>query len=104
MIVAGGCNGWCADNQALADAEMYDLEANEWRPVKSLPEPLSSAKLELLNGKPTTIGGWNNNVQNGYLYQYDVDDNEWKAHPEVKLRIPRSSAAVFQVPREPFKC
>ena len=83
---------------------MYDPERNSWTNVSDLPEPLSSAKMELLDGKPTIIGGYNNKDQNGILYQYEVETNQWNAHPNIQLRIPRSSAAVFQVPREPFRC
>ena len=72
--------------------------------VANLPEPLSSAQLALLDNKPTTFGGWNGRVQVGTLYQYHVKENVWKAHPHNELRMPRSSAAVFQVPRDFFKC
>ena len=104
VLVAGGCDGWCADNPAISKVELYDPETNNWKMVSDLPEPLSSSKLELLDNKPTTFGGWNNRVQIGTLYQYSVGLNKWTPHPEIQLRIPRSSAAVFQVPREFFKC
>ena len=84
---------------------MYNVETNEWIRLEDLPTPLSSAKLELLGGRPTIIGGYDNaaNTQNGKLYQYFVETNEWKAH-KVEMRLPRSSAAVFQVPRNLFRC
>ena len=103
--MAGGCDGWCADHPPIKDAEMYNPETNEWTKVKDLPVALSSAKLELLGGRPTIIGGYNidENIQNGKLYQYFVEDDEWRAH-DVEMRLPRSSAAVFQVPRGFFRC
>ena len=106
ILVAGGCKEWCVNGTALRHAEMYDIEANEWTPVARLPAPLQSAKMELLEGRPTIIGGWDDNAKqfNGVLYQYFVETNEWKAHPNVQMRMPRSSPAVFQVPRDLFAC
>ena len=93
---------------------MYDVATDEWREVADLPIPLHSAKMENLQGKPTIIGGFTNerwpildaNTQtdNGVLYQYFIESDEWKPHPTVKMRIPRGKAAVFQVPRDLFQC
>ena len=60
-----------------------------------------SAKLELLGGLPTIIGGWNAQDQkdNEMLYQYHSETGEWIAHQSAKMRIARRGAAVFQVPR-----
>ena len=104
--MAGGCDGWCVKIPALNNTEMYDPETDQWIKVADLPVPLSSAKMELLEGRPTIIGGYNSDqkVFNNILYQYFVETNEWKPHPFVKMRIPRSSAAVFQVPRDLFNC
>ena len=128
ILVAGGCDGWCAESHDIDNnritrtnfgrngipikhAEMYDPETNEWTDVEDLPVPLHSAKMELLDGKPTIIGGQNlregtieENFENGDLYQYFIETNEWKAHPTIKMKFPRSSAAVFQVPRNLFHC
>ena len=104
VLVAGGCDGWCADKKAISSAELYNPETDTWKRVADLPEPLSSTQLELLDNKPTTFGGWNNHVQVGTLYQYHVKYDKWKPHPSTKLRLPRSSAAVFQVPRDFFRC
>ena len=41
-------------------------------------------------------------TQNGILYQYHVNLNQWIPHPDAEMRIPRSSPAVFQVPRHLF--
>ena len=95
---------------------MYNPDTNKWTPVKDLPVGLSSAKMELLAGRPTIIGGyilanpgadpvWSDprNTQNGKLYQYFVEDDEWRPH-EIEMRLPRTSAAVFQVPRHFFQC
>jgi N-acetylneuraminic acid mutarotase len=101
--VAGGCQGWCAENPAIKTAEMYNPETNYWQRVADLPVPISSARLELLDGLPTIVGGYDNENQNGILYQYHADIDEWKPHPRVRMRIARSSPAVFQVPKTLFK-
>ena len=104
VLVAGGCQGWCAKSRPEASAEMYNPETDSWTRVADLPKPLSSAKMEQLDGLPTIIGGIDGSTTNDILYQYYSDDDKWVAHPDMKLRIARSSAAVFQVPRELFKC
>ena len=104
-MVAGGCEGWCVYNPAIKSAEMYNPEDNSWTTVSNLPVPLSNARMDHLDGIPTIIGGFDNQKQNGVLYQYFVENDEWRQHPSVKLRIPRSKAAVFQVPQSLFnKC
>ena len=70
--------------------------------MADLPVTLNSAKMELLDGLPTIVGGWNEITQNGILYQYHSNLNQWKPHPNAQMRVPRSSAAVFQVPRHLF--
>ena len=37
----------------------------EW----SVPKPLSGARMELLDGLPTVVGGYDNKQQNDILYQ-----------------------------------
>ena len=85
---------------------MYDPEADQWTVIADLPRPLNSHKMELLEGRPTVIGGYDNEAddQNAFLYQYYVETDEWKPHPFVQMRTPRTSSAVFQVPRELFRC
>ena len=75
---------------------------NTWTKVADLPIGINSAKMELLDGLPTIVGGYNGETQNGILYQYHPDLDQWKEHPEAKMRIARSSPAVFQVPRQLF--
>lgn len=105
VLVAGGCDGWCAEKPPIKDVQMYNVETNEWQKVADLPIALSSAKMELLGGRPTIIGGYNQEAgtQNGILYQYFVETDDWQAHT-IQMRMPRSSAAVFQVPRNFFRC
>lgn len=57
--------------------------------------------MEVLNGIPTLVGGYNANTKkhNDVLYQYFHEDGEWRPHATLRMRIPRSSPAVFQVPR-----
>ncbi len=99
--MAGGCRGWCVEHPAIASAEIYDPDSDTWTPVAPLPRPLSSARMELFDGLPTVFGGFDNERQNDALYQYDPDGDAWR-ELETKLRVPRSSAAVFQVPRSMF--
>ena len=105
ILVAGGCNGWCIKNPGIKSAEMYNPYTNYWTQVADLPVPLNGAKMELLDGIPTIIGGYDTDAeeQNKFLYQYLVEDNVWISHPNVTMRIARSSPAVFQVPRQLFK-
>ncbi len=69
ILVAGGCNGWCVENPAIASAEIFDLTKWRWRRVSNLPKPISSAKLEMLDGLPTVVGGYDNEQRNELLYQ-----------------------------------
>lgn len=77
---------------------MFDPVRKTWERKARLPRPLSGAKMELLAGKPTIVGGFDNENQNDVLYQYDYYTNSWNILPGIKLRVARSSAAVFQVP------
>ena len=52
---------------------MYDPRVGEWTTVADLPVPLSSAKMEQLDGLPTILGGFDGSEQNGKLYQYHAD-------------------------------
>ena len=38
---------------------MYNPETDDWTRVADMPVPLQSARMELLNGIPTIIGGYN---------------------------------------------
>ena len=102
ILVTGGCVGWCEKKPGIASAEIYDPLTNTWTRVADLPTGINSAKMELLDGLPTIVGGYDGNSQNGILYQYHPDLNQWKPHPTAQMRIPRSSPAVFQVPRHMF--
>ena len=111
ILVAGGCSFWCHKQDgkitpSLKSAELYDVELDKWFKAADLPVPLQSASMELLGGKPTIIGGFDSDSLdwNPILYQYDAEPNEWKPLPNVRMRMPRSSAAVFQVPRDLFYC
>ncbi len=106
VLVAGGCEGWCVKNPAMTSAEMYNPDTDDWTKVADLPVPLSSASMQLLDGVATLVGGYNTETksQNKVLYQYHVETGTWKAHPDISLRIARSSPAVFQVPKYLFNC
>ena len=102
ILVAGGCHGWCAKNPAIASAEIFDLQAGVWKTVASLPIPLSSAKMDLFGGKPTIVGGYDNMRENGELFQYYINEDTWRVQEHFKMRIPRSSPAVFTIPEYIF--
>ena len=106
VLVAGGCDGWCVEKPSIPNAEMYNPRTNVWTPVADLPLALNSARMELLGGRPTLMGGYNTegNIRNDQLWQYFVEDDEWRPHPTIKMRVPRSSFAAFQVPRGFFRC
>ena len=57
VIVAGGCNGWCYEHPPLASAELYDPATDTWTKLPDMPYPISSSKMEQVNGYPTIIGG-----------------------------------------------
>ncbi len=102
--MAGGCEEWCDKTPGTSSVEMYDPVKDSWSRKSDLPFPINSAKMEQLNGLPTLVGGFNNaiNTQNGILLQYHADKDQWIEHPKAQMRLPRSSAAVFQVPRNYF--
>ena len=103
VLVAGGCNGWCVKNPPINTAELYDPATNTWTKLPDLPFPISSGKMEQLNGKPTLIAGSTQNTPGGPVTQsnlmvaYDAEKNQWDVVGKIKL--PRSSHAVIQVPK-----
>ena len=104
ILVAGGCKGWCDETiTPLKSAEIYDPLTNTWKQAEDMPEPISSAQMELFDGLPTTVGGTNGVTQISKMYQYYINENKWFVHKKAKLRYARTSAAVFQVPRLHFQ-
>ena len=112
VIVAGGCNGWCKLNPPVASAELYDPATDTWTKLPDMPYPISSSKMEQVNGYPTVIGGVTedftkefNVTRTGILQSYDPDTNEWFVPFQStqgnsgSLVIPRSNQAVIQVPK-----
>ena len=112
VIVAGGCNGWCKLNPPVASAELYDPATDTWTKLPDMPYPISSSKMEQVNGYPTIIGGVtedftkkSNMVQTGILQSYDPDTNRWFVPLDAtegnsgSLKIPRSNHAVLQIPK-----
>jgi len=53
-----------------------------------------------LNEIPTIIGGYNSLTRkhNDVLYQFFFEEKVWRAHETLRMRIPRASPAVFQIP------
>lgn len=64
----------------------------------------NGGKLALLDGIPTLIGGYNEDLKltNDVFYQYHWNADEWIPHPYLKMNIPRYHAAVFPVPKYIF--
>ena len=110
-MVAGGCKEWCEIGEPIKNTEIFSLNTFEWKNAAELPIPLSSFQMTQFDGLPTTIGGVtinDNSKENDLfidvekLYQYHYDTNQWIPHPYINLTLPRSSAAVFQVPHYYF--
>ena len=112
VIVAGGCDGWCYENPPLASAELYDPATDTWTKLPDMEYPISSSKMEQVNGYPTVIGGVTTDItkelnvaRTGILQSYDPETNKWFVPTEVTqgnrgtLTIPRSNHAVIQVPK-----
>ena len=74
-----------------------------WTQAADMPEPISSAGMELFDGLPTTVGGTNGVTQISKMYQYNINEDKWFEHKKAKLQVARTSAAVFQVPRLHFR-
>ena len=109
--MAGGCVGWCEKKPPIALAEMYDPATNTWTRLPDLPFPVSSAKMELVNGKPTIIGGYTIKGDEGVdidgakrttklatLISYDLENKQWNVD-EGTVKIPRSGFAAIQIPK-----
>ena len=108
ILVAGGCaKSFCSDESALDSAELLVLNEDSnlnWKNVANLPKVFVNGKMESFDGLPTIIGGItpdpvseDGGQVNGDLIQYDAEGDKWTVH-ERRLRVPRSSAAVFEVP------
>ena len=103
--MAGGCEGWCVREPPISKAEMYDPATDEWTTLPNLPFPISQARMENVDGKPTIIGGYTKNTPKeskvverlSTLVSYDVENNQWIV--DGKINVPRSSFATIQIPK-----
>ena len=83
---------------------MYDPVTDTWTQLPDLPIPMSGAKMELLNGKTTIIGGNTQDTPGGpvnptnILLSYDPKNNQWNVDGNIKL--PRSNHLVMQIPKQ----
>ena len=111
ILVTGGCEGSCQSTRATKKSIVFNIEEWErtgrqykWKKVSDLPVPISNAKMEILEGLPTIIGGLNFETKkpNEDLYQYYFATDEWKKHNRVKMEIPRISPTVIEVPKDLF--
>ena len=111
ILVAGGCKGPCKDEPATKESFIFDLDAfergdtkNVWNRVADLPIAISNAKMEVLEGLPTIIGGGDGRKKrpNKRLYQYHSESNKWDEHGRIKMKVARASPAVVAVPKAMF--
>ena len=111
ILVAGGCKGPCKDEPATKESFIFDLDAfergdtkNVWNRVADLPIAISNAKMEVLEGLPTIIGGGDGRKKrpNKCLYQYHSESNKWDEHGRIKMKVARASPAVVAVPKAMF--
>ena len=81
--------GKLADGKVTAVVEAYSPANDAWRPVASLPEPLSGG-LTLSDGSYLYhIGGWNGTDYVNTIYLYDAAADSWRPLP------PMSKARAF---------
>ena len=103
ILVAGGCDGNCKGrNGFLKSVEVYDPDLDTWERVADLDFPVTSAKMDILHGLPTLVGGFTGSYGNTDLIQYFKEEDRWIPLNGVKLEITRSSPVVFQVPKDYF--
>ena len=111
ILITGGCDGSCKDNPATKETIVFDIDEwekkrdrYEWGVAASFPIPLSNAKMEVLEGLPSIIGGVNTETKepNGDIYQYYFLSDEWKPLTKVSLEVPRISPTVVEVPKDLF--
>ncbi len=80
IYVAGGGLG---DGEVTAVVEAYSPANDAWRPVASLPEPLSGG-LTLSDGSYLYhIGGWNGADYVNTIYLYDAAADSWRPLPSM---------------------
>ena len=80
IYVAGGELG---DGEVTAVVEAYSPANDAWRPVASLPEPLSGG-LTLSDGSYLYhIGGWNGADYVNTIYLYDAAADSWRPLPAM---------------------
>ena len=80
----------------------YDPDLDTWERVADLDFPVTSAKMDILDGLPTLVGGFTGSYGNTDLIQYFEEEDRWIPLNGVKLEITRSSPVVFQVPKDYF--
>jgi DNA-binding CsgD family transcriptional regulator/N-acetylneuraminic acid mutarotase len=92
VYVAGGK---LDDGEITAVVEAYSPANDAWRPVASLPEPLSGG-LTLSDGSYLYhIGGWNGNDYVNTVYLYDAAADSWRPLPS--MAVPRAFAMGTQM-------
>jgi len=84
--------GGSTDNgESTNIVEAYSPANNAWRPIASLPKPISDG-LTLSDGSYLyVIGGWDGNKYLDDVYLYDASNDSWR--PLTNLPIPLASAA-----------
>lgn len=71
-VIGGRTGSQPRSGLALADVERYDIDADTWTTVASLPTPRSDMAVVTKGGKIYVFGGWNHNT--GVINNVDVYD------------------------------
>ena len=72
--------------------------------LSDLPYHLVHGHLDLFEGLPTFVGGYNSELGNSSkeVYQYHWSEDKWVKREDLALKVPRDQAAMFQVPKDLF--
>jgi hypothetical protein len=60
--------------------------------------------MEIFEGLPTFVGGYNEEKKNrsDEVFQYHWSEDKWVQRNDLKLKVPRDNAAMFEVPKDLF--
>ena len=98
VLVAGGAN---ATDGTLADASLYDPEADRFAPIAPMATRRMAHTLTRLDdGRVLAVGGWSDSetpsASTGVLEVFDPDSGSWEVLP-VELARPRHDHAALLV-------
>ncbi|XP_055353939.1 kelch-like protein 4 [Paramacrobiotus metropolitanus] len=84
------------DSHTLATVERYDVVANRWTYVASLPTPLEKCAVVSFDGRLYTFGGCKSNTSSAIdsAFCYDPKANIWSELPKIPTARYRASVCV----------